>query len=346
MSSKIISILAIILILVGLKIFYSPGSNLPSVESGYTSEPIGSKNLKDESSKITTSNKDISAGGETAEMLIPATQKYTSATEALEAIRKAAVDYDDVILASFNNLKNCPWCDEFYLEVEKMAADPSINLDQRAFFAEVMSGSGDVEVMGQLIKLFESTSNLEDKEMFGEAIEMAEGGDDMVQLLSSYLTNPDSTLRESAVSAISNQGSRLAVETLYKDMISGGGVSTDYYAMGTGLPETVPDETAIPYLHELLIQRAPKSEHVIKALLNAGMDGVTVVFDALSSENDEAKGKQLLTDATEHIITDDEVVNFLTKASVNQNYPNFLREFAREALAEAQSEDLEDEEDF
>jgi hypothetical protein len=341
MNSKIVAILTIILVLVGLKFFYKPDADQTALTQ---TAPTQQTSVTGQNVPTNPNANLVNKSGD--DVFVPATQKYASAAEALDAARKAAVDYDDALMISFNNLKNCSWCEEFYAGIEKMAGDPAISLDQRAYFAEVLAGSGDVNILKKLVGLYETATVTEDKEMFGEALEMAEGGDDIVQYLSGYLTNSDATLRESVVSAISNQGSRLAVETLYKDMISGGGANTDYYSLGTGLAETVPDETAIPYLHELLIQRAPKSEYVVKALLNGGMEGITVVFDALSSEKDEARGKELLRDALDHIITDDEVTNFLTKASATETYPNFLREFAKEALAEAQSEDLEDDEDF
>jgi hypothetical protein len=275
----------------------------------------------------------------------PASQKYNNAAQALEAVRKAAVDYDDILIDEFSNLKECDWCEEFYGELSKILNDQALGIDERAYYAEIMAVSGNLENIKTLVSSLESATQTEDKEMFGEALEMAMGGDDMVDYLAAYLTSENSTLRESVVSALSNQGTRLAAETLYNDLINGGGATHDYYAQGTGIAEMVPDETTIPYLHDLLIQRAPKSDAVVKALINSGIDGLTAVFDALSTEKDNAKGKEYLKNAIDHVITDEQVVDFLTKASQNQSYPEFLKEFASDALKEAQTDDLDEEEE-
>jgi hypothetical protein len=275
----------------------------------------------------------------------PASQRYSSAAQALEAVRKAAVDYDDIIIDEFSNIKECDWCEEFYGELAKMLNDQALGIDERAYYAEILAVSGNLDNIKSLVSSLEAATQTEDKEMFGEALEMSMGGDDMVEYLAAYLTSENSTLRESVVSALSNQGTRLAAETLYKDMVSGGGAAHDYYAQGTGLAEMVPDETTIPYLHELLIERAPKSDVVVKALINSGIDGLTSVFDALSTEKDNAKGKEYLKNAIDHVITDEQVVDFLTKASQNQDYPDFLKEFANDALKEAQTDDLDEEEE-
>lgn len=293
----------------------------------------------------------LSAGGmtesapEVEDVYKPASQRYQSAEQALAAVRKGAIDYDDILIEEFNDLKECDWCEDFYSSLSTMLTDKALGIDERAYYAEILAISGNLDNIKYLATLVESSTAVEEKEMFGEAIEMAGGGDDTVKLLSEFLNSSNSTLRESVVSAISNQGTRLAAETLYNDLTSETGAKTDYYSMGIGLAEMVPDDDAVHYLHELLNKRATKSDQIVKALINSGLEGLTAVFDSLSSETNEALGRELLKDATDHVITEDSVINLLTKASQDERYPQFLKDFANQALKEAQSEDIEEDDE-
>lgn len=276
---------------------------------------------------------------------IPASQRYRTAEEALAAVKKASADYDDFVLEEFVELGDCAWCDKFYPEVLKSLRDTGLSIDERSYYGELLAVSGKVENIKELIKSLELSQSDEEKEMYGESLELAVGGDDMVQVLSDHMSSESDTLRESAVSAISNQGSRLAAEKLYNDLVSGQGKDHDYYSLGIGLGEMVPDESALPFLQEIVIKRAPHSDLAVKALINSGLPGLTIVFDSLASEKDDAKVQELLKDAVDHVITEDGVIDFLTKASQNAAYPSALKEFANSALAEAKAEEEEDEED-
>ncbi len=274
--------------------------------------------------------------------VIPAGQKYKSAEEALTAIKKGAVDYDDFVLEEFVQLGDCSWCDNFYTEVSKLINDTSINIDEKSYYGELLAVSGKLDNIKILVKGLEESKSNDDRDMFGESLELAVGGNEMVDYLSKYVDSSNELMRESAVSAISNQGSRLAAETLYKDMIDGSGKNHDYYSLGIGLGEMVPDEEAMPFLQDIVIKRAAHADLAIKALVNSGLSGLTVVFDSLASEKDEAKGQELLKDAIDHVITEDGVVGFLTAASTNNKYPQFLKDFAKKGLDEAQAEEDED----
>ncbi len=276
---------------------------------------------------------------------IPAAQRYHSAEEALAAVKKASLDYDDFILEEFVELGDCAWCDKFYPELLKSLRDPSLSIDERSYFGELLAVSGKLDNIKELVKSLEQAGSDDERDMYGESLELAVGGDDMIQVLSEYMSNENDTLRESVVSAISNQGSRLAAEKLYNDLVSGQGKDHDYYSLGIGLGEMVPDESALPFLQELVIKRAPHSDLAVKALINSGLPGLTIVFDSLASEKDEAKGTEMLKDAVDHVITEDGVIDFLTKASQNQAYPQFLKEFANNALTEAKAEEVDEEEE-
>ncbi len=274
--------------------------------------------------------------------MVPASQKYKSAEEAIAAIKTAAIEYDDFVLEEFVQLKDCSWCDEMYSQVAKLMNDPSIDIDQRSYYGELLAVSGKLENVKALVAGLEQAKGDDEKDMFAESLELAVGNDEMVSYLSKYLENDDEALRESAVAAISNQGSRFAAETLYKDLLSGKAKDHDYYSLGIGLGEMVPDEEALPFLQDLVIKRDQYADLAIKALINSGLHGLTIVFDSLASEKDEAKGKALLVDAIDHVISEEGVDKFLTAATKNDNYPPFLKEFAANALEEAKADELDD----
>lgn len=272
---------------------------------------------------------------------VPADQKYKSHKEALDAVKKGAVDYDDFLIEEFVELKECPWCDQLYSDVRGMLNDPNVDIDQRGFYGELLAVTGRIDNIEPLVKGIESAKDEDSKDMYSESLEMAIGGDDMLEYLKPFMESSDELLRESTVAAISNQGSRFAVELLHQDLVRRNDKEREYYSYGTGLGEVVPDEEALPYLQDLIVQKDEYSDLAIKSLINAGYQGVVLVFDSLAAETDQEKGKKLLDEAVDHVIYEEELETFLKKAVENPNYPQFLKDFAKESL-----EEIEDEEDY
>ena len=149
----------------------------------------------------------------------PATDLYKTADEALKAVKEGAARYDDMVLQQFTQLgPDCSWCDPFYKSVrDTLFTDATLPSDQKSYFAELLAISGRVENINGLISAVEANPTGDNAELLREALEMTSGKDDVINYLGGKLSNvQDPALKESIVAAVSNQGSALAVDTLYK----------------------------------------------------------------------------------------------------------------------------------
>lgn len=274
----------------------------------------------------------------------PATEIYKSAEEALEAVKKAALDYDDLVLDQFTELPaSCSWCESFYASLKDLLASPDIKDDQRSYYGELLAVSGRVDNIKTLVDGITHARNQEEAEIMAEALELSTGSDDVVKYLGEQLGNNNETLKEAAVAAITNQGSRLAVELLHKNTIERGDPD-GYYSMGIGLGEVVPEEEALPYLQDLAAKRDAYSHLAVKSLLNAGLDGTKIVIDLLTSSRNPEFDRELLKGAKDHIAYDDDVIEFLRPLAESSQSP-IVREFVQDVLkefAQSQEEDMAD----
>jgi len=269
----------------------------------------------------------------------PATEVYKNADEALEAVKKAALDYDDLVLDQFTELPaSCSWCDGFYSSLKDLIASPDTKPEQRSYYAELLAVSGRVENVKTLVEGILNAKNQEEADLFAEALELTTGKEDVIKYLGEQLHQTNDTVKEAAVAAITNQGSRLAVEMLYKNTLERGDPD-GYYSMGIGLGEVVPEEEALPYLQDLVAKRDQYSHLAVKALLNAGLDGTKIVVDLLSNSKNPEFDKEMLKGAKDHIAYDDDVIAFLRPLAENSKSP-VVREFATDVLKEfAQSQE-------
>jgi hypothetical protein len=269
----------------------------------------------------------------------PATDLYTSAADALEAVRKGAKEYDDIILEQFVDLgPACTWCDEFYGEVKQMMLQAESDSDEQAYFAELLTISGKPENVETVVDILKKTDpQSADFDVYLDALEMTVGGEDVVKVLSENLDVDNPDLRESVVAAISNQGSAFAVDTLYKH-VKEAGVKDGYYSAGVGIGELIPEEEAFPLMREVISNRDEQSPEFVKGLLNAGVGGLREVYEALNSSTDVEGDKNLLKGAMDHIPYDDETEKYLREVVVKSTNPA-LKEFGEKALKIIDEED-------
>lgn len=161
-----------------------------------------------------TNSEIFDAAGDTR----PAAEMYKNFNDALAAIKKGAGEYDDIILEQFTTPgDDCAWCAELYAAVKGLIADPTTPQDQRSYFAELLAVSGRVENLQTLVDAISSAPNSEVADVYAEALELAMGKDDVAKFLGAQMTSPNETLRKSSIAAVTNQGSRLAAELLYKN---------------------------------------------------------------------------------------------------------------------------------
>lgn len=265
------------------------------------------------------------------ELIKPATQLYQSADSAIEAVKKGAADYDDVVLEQFTlPSEDCLWCGEFYTKIRSMMASPDITEDERSYYAELLAISGRPENLGALLNAARGAGNPDEVNAYLEAIELTVGNEQVISFLGKEVEGADETIKESIVAAITNQGSRAAAEILIRESEKVTDPD-DYYNKGIGLGEFIPDREAIPPLQEVLRKRDPKlSGLAAKALANAGLDGLRIVFDELAVGKDEAADREMIKGLIDHISYDEETEAYLNQL-VNKGTP-IQKELAQSAL--------------
>lgn len=267
----------------------------------------------------------------------PANEVYANADEALKAVKEGAVEYDDIILERFTTPgADCKWCGEFYNSLRNMIVSDDSSDDEKSYYAELLAISGKPENVKALIEAIKTAGDNEKGDLYAEALELTVGGPEVLSLLGEQLNTDNELLKESLIAAVTNQGTRQAAELLYQQTSQ----STDpdgFYSLGIGLGEFVPDEEAMPYVQELVMKRDAHSHLAVKALLNAGSDGLKIVLDVLSTSKDPAADRTLLKDAVDHVSYDEETEKLL-KSVVSNPKNEVLAEFAKQALESIESE--------
>ncbi len=275
----------------------------------------------------------------------PAIEVYKNADDALVALKAASKTYDDSVLEQFSEPDpSCSWCEGLYGNLNKMILSPDVSADEKSFYAEVLAISGRVNNIKTLVEAIKASPKPEDADIYAEALELSLGKDDVTAYLGTQLTGANDTLRESLVAALTNQNSRMAAETLYKNTVERADAD-GYYSSGIGLGEFIPDEEALPFLQEALLKRDQYSHLAAKALLNSGVDGLRMVLDNLESSRDSDFDRKLLKDAVDHVNYDEEIEQLL-KARLETAKQPAAREFIEESLKSFSSEDLDTDEDL
>jgi len=267
------------------------------------------------------------------ENIVPASQAYNSVDDAINAIQKGSLNYDDLILEQFVELDadDCSWCGEFYDKLGKYILDDEITADQRSYYSEILAISGSEENIGTLIDAIDNTTG-DKSDIYAEALEIAYGDDNLVNFLSTKLNESNNeNLNESLIAAIGNHGSKLAVETIYNETVKSGD-SDGFYSVGLGIGEIVPDEESIPFLIEMANKKDEYSHLAVKSLLNSGTDGLKNVVSILESSNDTSFNKKLLENAVDHVSFEEDVEDYV-KSLTNHSNPS-IKEFAQEILSD------------
>jgi hypothetical protein len=263
----------------------------------------------------------------------PATEAYHTLEQALTAIKKGASEYDDLILEQFAEPgPDCAWCNDFYSEVTKLMIASKEDSDEKSYYAELLALSGrpdNVETLVSEMKGLKPDSP--DFDLYADALEMTIGGEEVVKTLSKNISSAGSEeLKESLLAAISNQGSPFAIDTLYRYTLDSGS-EDGFYSKGIGLGEVIPDKDSFPLMREILTKREKFSPLAAKGLLNAGVEGLQVVFEALNNSTNADADRTLLEGATDHITYDDETEKYLRDVVMKSSNPALV-EFAKQGL--------------
>lgn len=347
----------VVVLIIGVSAWYFTSSQKDSAQKSASNNPAnttdapslpgetGSASLQRESNTdiARTEDEESDELEEIEEDIKPATEIYKSADEAMEALRNASKSYDDSVLEQFAEPDpSCTWCEPLYANLSTLIFSPDTTADEKSYYAEVLAISGRVNNIKTLVEGIRNSQRPEDADIYAEALELAIGKDDVTSYLGSQLGNANDSLRESLIAAITNQSSRLAAETLYKNTVERGDAD-GYYSSGIGLGEFIPDEEALPFLREAVVKRDQYSHLATKALLNSGADGLRMVLDTLESSKDPEFDRRMLKDAIDHVSYDEEVEELLKSRLATAKQPA-AREFIEESLKSFSGEDEDYEE--
>ncbi len=315
----------------------SPSNGTESSSHGGDSKS-GTGAADSSSSNTGTKNVDVETVDED-EPDKPATELYKNAEDALKAIKAGAVDYDDRILEQFTDIgEDCSWCDSVYAGVKDLMMAATTTQDQKSFYAELLAVSGKVSNVASLIDAIKNAPNSETADAFSEALELTVGNNNVTKFLGDQLSSaPSEGLKESLIAAVTNQGSRLAVDILYKNTVEKGDPD-GYYSLGIGLAEVVPEEEAMPYLQEIMLKRDQYSHLAAKSLLNNGLEGLKLVMNSLTNSSNPDFDKTMLKDAADHVSYDDETKDYLNSL-LESNKDPVVQAFAKEILESSSAEE-------
>jgi len=287
---------------------------------------------------LSKNNTEDSEEDDLEEDIRPAGQVYSSAQEAFEALKKGAKTYDDIALERFADIdQSCSWCPELFNTVRQELLTPGNSEDEKSYFAEVLAISGSPENISFLVDSFKNSADQDFKDVLAEALEVAVGNDQVVDYLGSQLDTTDESLKESLIAALTNHGSKKAIDILYLETIKQG-KPDGYYSLGIGLGEVIPDEESVPYLVDLAKKRDDYSHLAVKALLNSGIEGLKIVMDIVGSSQDTSSNGKLLQDALDHVPFEDDTEQYLKKLISTSNNSS-VKEFAQEILDDFKDDD-------
>jgi hypothetical protein len=263
------------------------------------------------------------------EEIKPAAETYNSAEDAFAAAVKGAKDFDDSILEQFTEPgPDCTWCPAFYNSVQEIVTNPNTPQDQKSYMAEILAISGRADNIQVLVDSIKNAKSSTEADIYAEALELTLGKDDVTKVLGEQLSTTNDTLREAAVAAVTNQGTRLAAEILQKH-VSERNDPDAYYAQGTGPAEFIPDEEAMPFVQEQVAKRDTYSPQWAKALVNAGLPGLQSLFDQLENSSNPEGDKTLIQGLIDHVNYEDGVKELTDNVIANSRSQRAV-EFAKQ----------------
>jgi hypothetical protein len=211
-----------------------------------------------------------------------------------------------------------------------LLATPDLKPEQRSYYSEILAISGKVDNINTLIDAIKAAKKPEEAETLAEALELAQGKEDVVNVLSQNMKSENQILRDASISAITNQGTRQAAELLYKEAVESN--NTDgHYEQGVGLGELVPSDEALPFLQEVMQKRDGYSHLAVKALLNNGIGGLRIVMDVLTNSKNPEADRQMLKNAIDHVNYEEEIETYAKKLLETSKQP-LVTEFAKQIL--------------
>ncbi|MCS6893746.1 MAG: hypothetical protein NZO16_04165, partial [Deltaproteobacteria bacterium] len=240
-----------------------------------------------------------------------ASERFTSADSAFQAAKEAVKNYDLEFIESFTLPINCAWCDEFYEKVKNELLTANLSGEEKSFYAELLTVSGRVPNIEFVVQAYLNAKNDTEKEAYLNALELTVANEEIVDWLGANVTaQQDISLRDSLLSALTNQDSQKAIEFLYSHLIQQENPDADAQK-GLGLSEAVPSDESLQFLIDKLKTSDPKYQRFVAAsVLNNGLEGLKRFIDFLDTD----AGKNLsqhFQSLADHVPFDDEIENYL-----------------------------------
>lgn len=265
--------------------------------------------------------------------------------QAIALLKQAAQTNDREIYKQIASLpKGCRGCSEFFEQTRSVFADKALNYDQRLFLAGALAASGDSANQSFLVgEIRKAANDPASAELSAAALarqleRQQQGGpisDDVIDDLSNDLGEENPYLRDAALSILTRQGSLEAAQALYNYTLENQD-RDGFYRQGMGLGHIKPSQEAFPFLRDLVRRRDQFSHLAVKALLNAGQDGISEVISLLGEVDGPKPDKGLLQNAVDHVPVYGAALRQMDslRASPNSN----IRELAQQVVREHQSQ--------
>ena len=245
-----------------------------------------------------------------------------------------------MVLEHFNRPgADCTWCPEFYKTLTERMLSPEATDDEQSYYGEILAISGRVENISTLVDAIKNAPSQEVADRFSEALELTIGDEKVISYLGTQLRSSENEdLKESLVAALTNHGSRSAIETLYS-YTQESGTADGFYSLGIGLGEVIPDRDSLPLLAEYLSKNDNRSPLALKALFNSGSEGFEIGMNYLTNVKDPETLDRLIKDAKDHVSCDKENEVSAQKVANNPNNPPQLIDLAKQVLSSCSSEE-------
>jgi hypothetical protein len=265
--------------------------------------------------------------------------------QAVALLRQAAESNDKEIYKQIGALpKGCRGCAEFFEQTRGILADKGLPYDQRLFFAGALAASGAPSnqsfLLGEIRKAANDPAGADvSAAALARQLERQQQGgpisDEVIDELSNDLSEENPYLRDAALSILTRQGSLQAAQSLYSYTIENQD-RDGFYRQGMGLGHITPSQEAFPFLRDLVRRRDQYSHLAVKALLNAGQDGISEVISLLSEVEGAKPDKGLLQNAVDHVPVYGAALRQMDNLRGSAN-PT-VRELAQQVVREHQSQ--------
>ncbi|NDC39113.1 MAG: hypothetical protein EBZ48_13885 [Proteobacteria bacterium] len=233
-----------------------------------------------------------------------------NARQAVEVLKEGARTGNKTLLKEIASLpKNCPGCSEFFLKTREAFSASDLSTDERIYLSSALAASGRADNQEFLYDQVRraaadpSAAAVPPATLARQLERNQQGGPlagDVVDQVTNDLSSENPYLRDAAISLLTRQHSLQAAQSLYEYTVNNA-ARDGFYREGMGLGLMTPDPEAFPYLQDLVRKQDQYSHLALKALLNAGPNGITQAVSLLQEMQSSGPNRALIQGAVDHI---------------------------------------------